>query len=118
MSETVRRGVVGFIGFIALAAGVLLPSSAVAASKAKAPLPLIFVHGTSGSAQQFETNAMRFVSNGFPQNRIFTLEYSTSLPTNDHAIVALDDLVDRVLARTGASKVNLLGHSRGTLVSQ
>lgn len=118
MNVAIRRGSAVLMGIVAMLALVVLPSTATAAKKPQPPLPMIFVHGNSGSAQQFETNAMRFVSNGFPQNRIFTLEYSTSVPTNDHAIAALGQLVDRVRAKTGAAKVNLLAHSRGTLVSQ
>ena len=114
----IRRGLAGpLLCLMLLTSLVLVTSDARAKSKVKPPLPIIFVHGNSGSAQQFETNAMRFVSNGFPQNRIFTLEYDTSLPTNDHAIAALDVLVARVKQKTGATKVNLLGHSRGTLVA-
>ena len=29
--------------------------------------PMVFVHGYTGSAQQFEWQAMRFASNGYPQ---------------------------------------------------
>ncbi|MDQ2700376.1 MAG: alpha/beta hydrolase [Actinomycetota bacterium] len=90
-----------------------------AGAKPRSPLPIIFVHGQSGSAQQFETNALRLTSNGFPRNRIFAVEYDTLVTsTNDHAIAALEALVARVKSKTGAPKVNLLGHSRGTMVSQ
>lgn len=117
--ESVRRGLIGLLSLLFVLGGVAIVASPAVANQGrpKAPLPMIFVHGNSGSAQQFETNAMRFASNGYPQNRIFTLEYDTSVPNNDHAIAALDDLVARVKARTGAPKVNLLAHSRGTLVS-
>ena len=33
-------------------------------------LPIVFVHGFAGSAQQYESQAMRFVANGYPQERI------------------------------------------------
>lgn len=119
LNQANRRGLAVPISCLMFLLGLLLFAPAAGAkSKPKPPLPIIFVHGNSGSAQQFETNAMRFVSNGFPLNRYFTLEYDTSLPTNDHAIEALDALVAKVRQKTGASKVNLLGHSRGTLVSQ
>lgn len=118
MNVAIRRGLAVLVGLLATVGLAVLPATASAAKKPPAPLPMIFVHGNSGSVQQFETNAMRFVSNGFPQNRIFTLEYDTSGSTNDHAIEALGKLVDRVRSKTGARKVNLLAHSRGTLVSQ
>ena len=80
------------------------------------PTPLIFVHGQSGSAQQFESNAMRFSSNGFPQKRIFVYEYDTNESTNDLAIAGLDPFIEMVKSKTGAKKVDILGHSRGTSV--
>ena len=51
--------------FLLLCSLSLLAPLALAAS----PLPIVFVHGTSGSAAQFETHAMRFTSNGFAQAR-------------------------------------------------
>src|SRR5690625_2012878 len=33
-------------------------------------LPIVFVHGFAGSAQQYESQAMRFVANGYPADRI------------------------------------------------
>lgn len=39
--------------------------------------PIIFVHGLAGSASQYQTQAMRFASNGYPDDRIVAFEYST-----------------------------------------
>ena len=80
------------------------------------PVPVIFVHGNSGSAQQFETNAMRFTSNGYPHSRLYAYEYDTSGSSNDAAIAGLDSFIADVRARTGAAKVDVLAHSRGTTV--
>lgn len=77
-------------------------------------MPIIFVHGQSGSAQQFETQAMRFTSNGYPQDMLFAFEYDTAQSVNP--IAALDVFIDAVLAQTGAEKVYAVGHSRGTFV--
>ncbi len=76
--------------------------------------PIIFVHGQSGSAQQFETHAMRFTSNGYPQSMLFAFEYDTNVGTNP--LGDLDAFIDGVLARTGADGVYAVGHSRGTSV--
>ena len=78
------------------------PAEAKKGGKRKTPNPIIFVHGQFGSSDQFETNAMRFTSNGFPQNRLFAYEYDTS--------------VAAVKAQTGANQVDVLAHSRGTTV--
>ena len=82
--------------FVCLVVAAALP--AAGAAKAK-PTPVIFVHGTSGSAQQFETDAMRFTSNGFPQGRLFAYEYDTSGSSNDAAIANLDGFIASVKAR-------------------
>lgn len=74
--------------------------------------PLVFVHGQSGSAQQFEVQAMRFTSNGYPQDLLFAFEYDTSREENP--VADLDAFVDEVLAGTGESEVYAIGHSRGT----
>lgn len=77
--------------------------------------PVVFVHGSSGSAIQFETQAMRFASNGYPQDLLFAFEYDTSISTNGEQIdLHLDAFVDDVLARTGAAQVDVAAHSRGT----
>ncbi len=86
----------------------------LARAQAPAELPIVFVHGQSGSAQQFETQAMRFTSNGYPQELLFAFEYDTSLPINP--IDDLDAFLDEVLEQTGAEQVYAIGHSRGTTV--
>lgn len=46
-------------------------------------MPVVFVHAQLGSAQQFETLAMRFTSNGYPQDMLFAFEYDTRLMFGD-----------------------------------
>ena len=86
--------------------------------------PIIFVHGGSGSGAQFESQAMRFTSNGYPQSHIAALEYDSSQPlvsnpANMAALHArLDALIAELQASTGQQQVDLMGHSLGTAVSQ
>jgi pimeloyl-ACP methyl ester carboxylesterase len=99
-------------------AGLLV---AATASQAKPPLnPIIFVHGGSGSAAQFESQAMRFASNGYPIRYIRALEYDSSsigdILADVHA--ELDALIAELQVETGRDQVDLLGHSLGTFVSQ
>ncbi|HEU4431151.1 MAG TPA: alpha/beta fold hydrolase [Myxococcota bacterium] len=99
-----RRALIG-----SLVAATLGGSAAVRAGEPA--LPVVFVHGFSGSAQQYETQALRWASNGYPKpvtaidRRFvgFTLEQ-------------LDAFIDAVLAQTGDTKVYAIGHSAGTFV--
>jgi hypothetical protein len=87
--------------------------------------PIVFVHGYTGSAQQFEWQAMRFSSNGYPQQYLNAFEYDSVKYRTDpppyvfqnQVYAALDQFIDSVLQKTGADKVELLGHSQGTTVS-
>ena len=80
-------------------------------------LPIVFVHGNSGSAAQFQSQFQRFASNGYPQDLLFAYEYDTSGRDNTQAVAGLDPFIDSVLARTGSDRVLLVAHSRGTSVS-
>ena len=94
---------------------------AAASAEARPPFnPIIFVHGGSGSGAQFESQAMRFASNGYPERYIAVLEYDSSqINTILPAVHAeLDALIASLKAKTGRAKVDLLGHSLGTFVSQ
>jgi pimeloyl-ACP methyl ester carboxylesterase len=81
--------------------------------------PIIFVHGGSGSGAQFESQAMRFTSNGYPASYIRVLEYDSSSISEilPDVLSRLDDLIDELQAETGRDQVDLLGHSLGTFVS-
>ena len=78
--------------------------------------PIIFVHGGSGSGAQFESQAQRFTSNGYPHNIIAVLEYDSSHFTAlvPQIYANLDQLIASLLQETGADQVDILGHSLGT----
>ena len=80
--------------------------------------PLIFVHGGAGSGGQFESQGLRFSSNGYPRRYINVFEYdsTTALANLDSIQARLDELVAQVKQRTRKSKVDILGHSLGTTV--
>ncbi|MEV8443881.1 hypothetical protein AB0425_41460 [Actinosynnema sp. NPDC051121] len=100
---------------VALVTTVPLVSTA-APARADAPTPIVFVHGQQGSAQQWQSNAKRFSGNGYPDALLHAFEYDTSIPTNDHAVTGLQAFIEGVKARTGASTVDVIAHSRGTTV--
>ena len=74
-------------------------------------LPVVFVHGFSGSGQQYETQALRWASNGYPNlvtavDRLFV----------GFNLEQMDAFFDEVLAQTGAERLYAIGHSAGTAV--
>lgn len=106
-----------FLALVGTLAALAAPTRAATVPRATVN-PVIFVHGQEGSAQQWQAQAKRFSSNGYRDDLLYVHEYDTSIATDDHAIAGLEALVDSVRARTGASQVDLLAHSRGTRVAQ
>ena len=80
-------------------------------------LPIVFVHGFAGSAQQYESQAMRFVANGYPQERIVAYDHDGAGLDIAAYTDGLSTVIDETLAEFGVQQVYLVGHSRGTFVS-
>lgn len=97
-----------------------LTSGVAGAHPPRSPRPIIFVHGFSGSGSQFETQARRFAGNGYPADSIEAHEYDSTFTVNttDQVYAGLDERIARILARTHADKIDLLGHSLGTFLMQ
>jgi pimeloyl-ACP methyl ester carboxylesterase len=94
----------------------------VAATEASAQTmrPVIFLHGGFGSGTQFQTQAKRFASNGYPPTWLESHDYDSTFLNNtrDQVFAALDARIARLKSETGADKVELMGHSLGTAMSQ
>lgn len=77
--------------------------------------PIVFVHGTLGSGDNFSNPALLFASNGYCPERIRALDYDSLATNSPYEPVgsALDRLIDAVRAETGAEKVDLVGHALG-----
>jgi triacylglycerol lipase len=87
--------------------------------------PIVFVHGNGDSAALWTTTLWRFESQGWPADRLEALDLPYPQARDDDTVAqagrssaaeqaqALAAAVDRVLARTGARQVVLVGNSRG-----
>ncbi|HEV7650296.1 MAG TPA: alpha/beta fold hydrolase [Actinophytocola sp.] len=97
----------------ALLAVFLWPGSSVAADR---PDPVVVVDGTFGPAFFYEPLAKRLRDD---DHEVFIFEL-TNLGTGDIAATAQDlaAFVADVRSRTGADKVDLVGHSQGGLVAR
>ncbi|MFF5705553.1 esterase/lipase family protein [Streptomyces sp. NPDC012794] len=102
---------------------VLLAMAAFAAPAAAAPAPssppdpVVFVHGWNSDGTAWNIMADRFRSDGWPADRLHQWTYPSS-QSNTTTASRLADTIDRVLASTGADKVDVVTHSMGSLSSR
>ncbi|MFD9319406.1 esterase/lipase family protein [Streptomyces sp. NPDC060053] len=92
-------------------------SVASAAQPLSTSTPVVFVHGYTGSASNWTTAMSVFRLNGWSSSNLFAYEYN-SYGNNVTNAQGLATYVNTVKARTGASKVAIVNHSMGGLVSQ
>ena len=80
--------------------------------------PILFVHGIEGSGSQFESQKMRFMSNGYPEAWVDELDYNSTRAVGDKSEVnaQIDAKIEALKQRTGKSKVDVVAHSLGTSV--
>ncbi len=83
------------------------------------PDPVVLVHGLlANMTDNWQTMSPLLANNGYC---VFALTYGNDLPVDqfggiapmEQSAVALSEFVDRVLAATGAPKVDIVGHSEG-----
>ncbi|WP_238018459.1 alpha/beta hydrolase [Dactylosporangium sp. AC04546] len=108
------------LGLLVAAALVVTVTPGTAAAHPHRPRPVVFVHGSAGSAQQYQLQAKRFASNGYPAGLVEAHEYDSTftLNTMDQVWAGLDARVERLLRTSGADRVDLVAHSLGTFVVQ
>ncbi|WP_416961708.1 esterase/lipase family protein [Streptomyces sp. Agncl-13] len=97
----------------------LLLSLSLASTPAQAAShdPIVFVHGLSGSASGWDDWVADFEADGYSSSELFAWSYDWT-QSNVTTASQLATEVKSVLAQTGASKVDIVGHSMGTLSSR
>ena len=109
-----------FVASACAVAGLLVAAPAAGAQTGFDQNGVLFVHGFVGSAGQFESQKMRFMSNGYPERWITAIDYDSAFATESRSQVMarIDQFVAELKQRTGRPKVDILGHSLGTSVMQ
>ena len=121
--DVLLAGAAGAASLGALGLGGCM-SAAVDPRSATLP-PIVLVHGNGDTAALWTTTIWRFESNGWPRDRLHALDLVYPLARDDDTkaqpgrtsiaeyTAALAAEIQKVLARTGATKVALVGNSRG-----
>lgn len=73
--------------------------------------PVVFIHGYLASGDTWANQVMRFTSNRYCDNLLYAYDWNSVGGSTNQAL--LDAFIDTVLARTGATQVDLVGHSAG-----
>ncbi|MGW7428890.1 esterase/lipase family protein [Streptomyces sp. NPDC054861] len=109
------------VGSLALGAvlGLTLtaPSAGAEPGASAAPDPIVFVHGWNSDGSTWKTMADRFAADGWPTGRLDQWSYNAN-QSNATTASQLAQEIDRVLAATGAAKVDVVTHSMGGLSSR
>ena len=123
--RTILRGagalplLAGTFGFSALAQTAPTPSAAADVA------PVLFVHGNGDHAALWITTLWRMESNGLPRERMLAINFTDPLARNDDRVEQanrsstedqrreLGEAVKELKRRTGASRIALVGSSRG-----
>jgi triacylglycerol lipase len=90
-----------------------------AATPKELPDPVVFVHGINGDSAQFKVMLDRFALDGWPSDRLSAIDYpDPAWGCNVDNAEFLRQHVMKVLADTGAKKIDLVAHSMGSLSSR
>ena len=103
-----------FLSCLAIVLSSLSLQSYAACSKQ----PIVFVHGYAGFNAQWNTMINRFKRDGWPSCALYKFGYSSLTKSNKTSASQLRDYVNWVKGQTGWSKVNVVAHSNGGLVSR
>ena len=102
----------------ACAIAICATGAAAAPATSLAVDPILFVHGWSGSASNWNTMKARFEKDGWPSSFLSAYSYNTSQSNKVSAEKEVKPRVESLLKSTGATKVDIIAHSMGSLNSR
>ncbi len=110
----VSRRLVAFAAVIA----VCITASALAPASSLAKDPILFVHGWSSTSSVWNTMISRFEKDGYAKSELSAYSYNTSQSNKVSAEKEVKPRVEALLKATGATKVDIIAHSMGSLNSR
>lgn len=102
-----------------LTAAAALPAQATTQTSTFGPAgnPILFVHGYNSSGSYWNTMAGAFKADGWPSTHLMQWSYNTR-QSNATTAQQIATEVDKLLAATGATQVDVVTHSMGGLSSR
>ena len=94
---------------LCLAGAALTPAASFAVD------PILFVHGWSRTASDWNTMKANFEKDGWPKKYLSAYSYNTSTSNKTTAETTVKSEVEKLKKETGASKVDIIAHSMGSL---
>ncbi|MGV4927144.1 triacylglycerol lipase (plasmid) [Streptomyces sp. BHT-5-2] len=114
-----RRPTVPVLSALLTVVAASAPAAAVPErAPAAADRPVIFVHGRNAGPGVWDSMISRFTAAGRPAGRLFAWDYDTAQSANETLAPQFQAYVDEVLRRTGASQVDIVAHSLGSLTTR
>ncbi|MFL5897144.1 MAG: lipase family alpha/beta hydrolase [Solirubrobacterales bacterium] len=102
---------------LASTAAILLAVAAATPASSLAQDPILFVHGYVESASLWNTMIGRFEKDGYAKSSLSAYSYNTS-QSNKVDAEEVKSHVESLLKSTGATKVDIVAHSMGSLNSR
>ncbi|TMK59139.1 MAG: triacylglycerol lipase [Actinobacteria bacterium] len=102
---------------ILCAVALCITGTALVPAGASAQDPILFVHGYVESASLWNTMIGRFEKDGYPKSYLSAYSYNTS-QSNKIDAEEVKSKVESLLKTTGATKVDIIAHSMGSLNSR
>lgn len=110
----VSRRLVAFVSAIALC----ITATALAPASSLAKDPILFVHGWSENSSLWNTMIANFEKDGYAKSELSAYTYNTSTSNKTLAETEVKSRVEALKKATGATKVDIIAHSMGSLNSR
>jgi len=102
----------------ACAIALCITGTALAPASSMALDPILFVHGWSENSSLWNTMISNFEKDGYPKSYLSAYSYNTSTSNKTLAETEVKSRVESLKKATGATKVDIIAHSMGSLNSR